>query len=408
MARLSRRTLILAPPVLVPLGLSLVLLLWAACGDDGASTDSGVSGDSAIGDSASPNDSSSPTDTGTEADSASTDSATPPDASRPPARDRLMYVSVGGEPRLAVVTLGADGTMTARSEFDLTLPANPGAMTYARTARRLYLGVGGRLATVRLEDDGRPRISGFTPGVGNPVYVETANSEATVLTAYFGDDFLRSYDASGTPPHGEVDSAATAEEPHAARIGPSGLLYVPHRNGQTTDWYSVAAGGTLTRSGGLAAEAGAGPRHIAFSPDGSFAYVINEFTDSVSAHTIAADGSLTRMQTITTLPAGFDGDSNTCADVHVTPDGRFLYGSNRGHDSLAMFAIAEDGRLTGLGQVATEARPREFDLSPDGRFVVAAGQDSGALQSYRIEDDGTLTSVARLDVGAGLRWVIID
>ncbi len=405
MARLSRRTLVLAPSLLV---LSLLLLLWAACGDDGASTDGSVSDDSAVMDSASPTDSSSPADTGTEGDSAPTDSATPPDASRPPARDRLMYVSVGGEPRLAVVTLGANGTMTARSEFDLTLPANPGAMAYARTTRRLYVGVAPRIATLRLADDGRPTIVGFTPGTGNPVYIETANAGATVLTAYFGDDLLRSHDVSGDPPHGETDMADTAEEPHAARIGPSGLLYVPHRNGQITDWYSVAADGSLTRSGGLAAEAGAGPRHIAFSPDGAFAYVINEFTDSVSVHTIAADGSLTRIQTISTLPAGVDGDTNTCADVHVTPDGRFLYGSNRGHDSLAMFAIGADGRLTDLGQVATEARPREFDLSPDGRFVVAAGQDSGALQSYRIEDDGTLTSVARLDVGPGLRWVIID
>ncbi|NIS33577.1 MAG: beta-propeller fold lactonase family protein, partial [Actinobacteria bacterium] len=82
-------------------------------------------------------------------------------------------------------------------------------------------------------------------------------------------------------------------------------------------------------------------------------------------------------QTITTLPAGFDGDTNTCADVHVTPDARFVYGSNRGHDSIAMFAIGTDGMLTALGTVDTEARPREFDVSPDGRFVVVAGQDSG-------------------------------
>ena len=94
--------------------------------------------------------------------------------------------------------------------------------------------------------------------------------------------------------------------------------------------------------------------------------------------------------------------------MHVTPDGRFVYGSNRGHDSLAMFAIGADGSLSELGTVPTEARPRKFDVSPDGRFVVAAGQGSGQLQSYRVEDDGTLTMVDRLAVGDDLLWVAID
>ncbi|NIS33576.1 MAG: hypothetical protein GWN07_23825, partial [Actinobacteria bacterium] len=67
------------------------------------------------------------------------------------------------------------------------------------------------------------------------------------ITAYFGDDRLRAHDASGAPPHGEVDSASTAEEPHQAIIAPGGLLYVPHRNGQITDWYDVAADGSLSR-----------------------------------------------------------------------------------------------------------------------------------------------------------------
>jgi 6-phosphogluconolactonase len=322
-----------------------------------------------------------------------------------------MYVSVGSAPRLAVVTLAADGSMSARSAFDLTLPGNPGAMTYARTTRRLYVGIGGsggRVATVDLDGEGRPSLAGVTEGTGNAVYVETANDESTMITAYFGDDRLRSHDVSGAPPHGESDTADTSEEPHQAIIAPNGMLYVPHRDGQVTDWYEVEPDGTLNRGGGLDAEAGVGPRHAAFSPDGAFAYVINEYADSVSAHRVEGDGALDRFQTVTTLPAAFDGAMNTCADVHVTPDGRFLYGSNRGHHSLAMFSIGADGSLTPLGQVGTEDTPREFDVSPDGRFVVAAGQGSGFLQSYAVQADGTLTSVDRLMVGDGLRWVIID
>jgi 6-phosphogluconolactonase len=282
-------------------------------------------------------------------------------------------------------------------------------MAYARTARRLYVGLGNGIGTVALDGAGVPSFVGRTDGTGNPVYLAVAHGDEVLVSAYFGDDRVKTHDVSGAPPHDELDSIPTNDEPHAALIGPTGArVYVPHRNGNVTSWYDVAADGTLGMGDTLGAEAGVGPRHISFTPSGAYAYVINEYADSVSSHRVLADGALERFQTITTLPMGVAGDSNTCADVHVTPDGRFLYGSNRGHDSLAMFSIGGDGTLTSLGTISTEARPREFDVSPDGRFVVAAGQDSGALQSYRVEDDGTLTSVDRLDVGPNPLWVIID
>lgn len=110
-----------------------------------------------------------------------------------------------------------------------------------------------------------------------------------------------------------------------------------------------------------------------------------------------------------TLPADTHpgSEDNICADLHVTPDGRFLYGSNRGHDSLAMFAIGADGSLEWLGAVPAPAFPREFDISPDGSWVVAAGQHTGQLESYRVHQDGSLDSVGRLRVGDDPRWVII-
>ncbi len=380
-----------------------LLLALSACGDDSAPADTGVDTGTVM-DTGTTMDTGTVTDTGTTSDS-SADSAVADTLA--PARDRLMYVSTG-QSRLAVVTLAADGTMSAVSDFELTLPNGSGAMTYARSAQRLYLGVGGDIATVDLDTDGRPSLAGVTSGTGTPVYLQPNADESVLVSAYFGDDLLRTSDVTGAPPHPELDTAMTPDEPHMATFGPNGMLYVPHRNGEVVEWYDVGADGTLARQGSLDSEAGAGPRHAAFTPDGAFAYVINEFADSVSAHTVAADGSLTRIQTLTTLPAGFDGDMNTCADVHVTPDGRFVYGSNRGHDSIAMFEIQSDGMLSPLGTVSTEATPREFDVSPDGRFVVAAGQGNGFLQSYVVESDGTLTSVNRLMVGGSLRWVIID
>jgi 6-phosphogluconolactonase len=325
-----------------------------------------------------------------------------------PAVARLMYVSTGGGNELRVVQLQADGMMLAMPGMTVNLGGSTGAMAYARSTRRLFVGVGQDIATLALDDAGAPSLSAMTVGTGTPVYLEVAKNETILVSAYFGLDQLKTHDISVAPPHPLLDTKSSAEEPHLAKVGPGGLVYVPHRSGDTVQWYSLSNLGALSFVGELAAEVGVGPRHLTFAPDQSHAYLINEMGDSISTHTVASDGSLTRVETISTIPLGADADSNNCADVHITPNGKYLYGSNRGHDSIAMFSIGADGRLTSLGTVPTETTPREFDMSPDGRFVVVAGQGNGFLQSYRVEDEGTLTSVDRLDLGNDPRWVIID
>lgn len=379
------------------------LALLCACGDDAAVPDSGGARDGGR-----PPDASGRDAGDTPVDAGDSDAGGGPDAGEP-VRERLMYVSVGGENRIAVVRLGTDGIMTPESDLDLDLPGGPGPMAFARAARRIYVGIGGSIGTVSLDGEGRPSLEGRTMMTGNPVYLALARGEDVLVSGYFGDDLIKTHDVTGAPPHGEIVEASTPNEPHCTFVAAGGTrVYVPHRNANTTTWWDVAADGMLTRSGELDADGNVGPRHIHFTPDESFAYLVNEYDDSVSSHRVMGDGSLERFQTISTLPEGVDGDTNTGADVHVTPDGRFVYSSNRGHDSLAMFSIGAGGMLTFLGTVPTEDTPREFDVSPDGRFVVAAGQGSGQLQSYRVEDDGMLTMVDRLDVGANLLWVVMD
>jgi 6-phosphogluconolactonase len=132
---------------------------------------------------------------------------------------------------------------------------------------------------------------------------------------------------------------------------------------------------------------GAGPRHFAFHPQGRFAYVINELQSSVTmfAHD-AAQGSFEELQTISTLPADFQGD-NTTAEILVHPTGRFLYGSNRGHDSIAVFAIdPEHGRLQAVQHQATGGQtPRNFGIDPTGQFLLAANQASDNVAVFRID-----------------------
>ena len=131
---------------------------------------------------------------------------------------------------------------------------------------------------------------------------------------------------------------------------------------------------------------GAGPRHFTFHPNGEFAYVINELNSTITAYRyIAQNGSLAEIQTVKTLPADFSG-SNTCADIHVSPDGNYLYGSNRGHDSIAIFRVdSGNGELQLVGHESTRGKtPRNFAIDPTGTYLLAANQDSDNIVVFRI------------------------
>jgi 6-phosphogluconolactonase len=138
--------------------------------------------------------------------------------------------------------------------------------------------------------------------------------------------------------------------------------------------------------------AGEGPRHLAFHPNGKFAYVNTEMGLNVVAFSVERNGGLKQFQSLPTLPAGADAKGVSTAEIFVHPNGRTLYVSNRGHDSIAVYAIAPDGKLTLLQHMlGTPAMPRGFGLSADGRWLVCAGQKSGTLNAYRIGRDGKLT-----------------
>src|SRR5262249_10127381 len=140
-----------------------------------------------------------------------------------------------------------------------------------------------------------------------------------------------------------------------------------------------AATGKLTDAGKAPGGAEkAGPRHLAFHPTQNLAFTSDEEGSSITAYRFDPASGLKPLQTLSTLPADFKG-ANTTAEVKVHPGGKFVWVSNRGHDSLAGFAIDESGKLTALGQTPTEKTPRSFDVTPDGRFVLAAGEGSGKL-----------------------------
>ena len=138
---------------------------------------------------------------------------------------------------------------------------------------------------------------------------------------------------------------------------------------------------------------GAGPRHLTFHPNGKHVYVINELANSITLFDYEPEsGLLIERQTISTLPKEFDGKSY-CADLKITPDGRFLYGTNRGHDSLAAYRLGPDGRLTLLGIVPSLGKgPQNLAITPGGELLLCANMPGNNVAVFRIDP-----AIRRLD-----------
>ncbi|MFP3895270.1 MAG: lactonase family protein [Anaerolineales bacterium] len=139
---------------------------------------------------------------------------------------------------------------------------------------------------------------------------------------------------------------------------------------------------------------GAGPRHFAFHPNGEYVYVITELANTIVAFSYDEDrGVLDEIQTVSALPKDFD-ETSYCADIHILPSGKFLYGSNRGHDSIVIFSIDEEtGKLAYVDHESTQGEtPRNFCIDPSGNFLLAANQDTDNIVTFRIDQDtGKLT-----------------
>ncbi len=186
-------------------------------------------------------------------------------------------------------------------------------------------------------------------------------------------------------------SRQTGPHPHAIDADPPDrFVFVPDLGTDEVVAYRFNPGaGTLAPNNpsALATTPGAGPRHIAFHPNGKWAYVINELDSTLNALRYDSErGVLTQMDTVSTLPAGAK-EENITGEVIVHPNGRFLYGSNRGHDSIAVFAIDQTtGRLISLGHCPAGGRsPRNFNIDPSGKFILSANLDSDSVTVLKLD-----------------------
>lgn len=331
----------------------------------------------------------------------------------------VVYVSESGDNRISVFTLNeTSGALNRSSALDL--PGSPGSLALRKDRSRLYASVRStvQFATLSVNPtDGTLSAPVLAPAGSNAAYIHLDASEQWLLSASYSDgrvsvSALQDGVVTGAP----VQSVATGPKAHCVRTDAAGrFAFAPHVMplNQVAQFRFDAASGRLTPNTPphLNGAEGAGPRHMAFHPNGRWAYLVNEQGQSVTqCEYDAATGSLSRRDTWSTTPPDWDKSKGSCADIHVSPDGRFVYASNRGHDSLAVFAVNEEtGALTSLGQTATEKTPRSFALSPgNGSWVVSAGQGSDTLMVYRRNPEtGALTPLGTTPCGRSPAWVLI-
>ena len=247
-----------------------------------------------------------------------------------------------------------------------------------------------------------------------PPYLSLDNTCSFLLSSYYGLGYVGVHDMSGACVLADqpLQMLPTAIHAHSIQTDRSNrFAFVPHTNPANAifQFRFDEQTGRLTPNDPPEVQPATpeGPRHFAFHPTRDLLYSINENGSTISAyHFNPESGTLSPFQVISTLPEGFDRTGNTTAEIKIAPNGQFLYGSNRGHDSLALFAIGDDGRLTTKGHYPTETTPRFFELDPSGRFAYAVGQGSGRLASYRIDAaTGALTPLEQHEVGEIPLWI---
>ena len=326
-----------------------------------------------------------------------------------------LYVSMAPEQKIQVYRL--DASSGALTGVDTTaVEGTPGALSVDPRKQFLFASLRSTstLASYRI-DPASGKLQHLStaalPQGENAAYVSTDRSGRWLLSASYaaGKVVVHAIGEDGKIQSPAVQTVTTEQTAHCIAIDRGNrFVLVPHVAPNAVFQFRLnAERGTLTDAGKApGGKVKAGPRHLAFHPTKDLAFTSDEQGSSITAYSFDAAAGLKPLQTLSTLPDDFTG-RNTTAEVKVHPSGKFVWVSNRGHDSLAGFAIDDAGKLSALGQTPTEKTPRSFEIDPSGRFAFGAGEGSGKLAVYRINpDSGELSRIKTVDVGQSLTWVM--
>jgi 6-phosphogluconolactonase len=326
-----------------------------------------------------------------------------------------LYLSVAGEQKIAIYAIDpVQGTLIHRT--DIVTNGEPGALTFDPGRRHLFAAIRstGELASFRIDHtSGVVTHVNTVPAGDDPAHISTDQAGRLLLTAYYraAKVTVHTIAADGSLSEEPLQTVETADKAHAVLADPTNrFVFVPHTGPNTIFQFTFQA-----KTGRLAANAvpkvttpeGTGPRHLVFHPTKQIVYVVNEQGGSVTGYALDPKAStLAPFQTASTLPVGFNG-TNATAEIKIHPTAKFLYASNRGHDSIACFILDDEGKLTVAGQVPTEKTPRSFDIDPRGEFLYSAGESSGKVAAYRIDEkNGRSEWLRSYTVGKQPWWVM--
>lgn len=330
-----------------------------------------------------------------------------------------LYVTLQGDDKILRFSIHPN---TGKLELQETMAVAGGPAPLALSPARTFLYIGRRgdceVSSFRIDPQtGELSQIGTVALESDPCYMATDRTGRFLLSAYYqaGKAAVHPIGTDGVAYGPPVAWRDTARGAHCFQTDPSNqFAFVPHIAGNGPNaifqFRFDAQTGHITPNTPpqVKPERNDGPRHFCFHPHKDILYFSNEQGCGVTAyHFDATSGTLSPFQTISTLPAGFTG-RNTCAQIQITPSGRFLYAPNRGHNSIAGFTVDEaTGRLTPIGHMLTEPVPRAVGVDPSGNFFYAAGLESGRLAAYRIDSStGALSPIETYAVGARPMWVL--
>ena len=339
-----------------------------------------------------------------------------------------VYVANAEDGDIGLYTLRDDGTLQPGPRFK----AGPMVGPMSVSPDRRFLVAAVRAKPFQAYSYAIERASGALEPLGSgPLhesfpYITHDRTGRYLLSASYGAHLIS---VNPVMPDGTVGPPAqvipTARNAHAIITDRTNrFVFVPHLGTDQVFQFTFDE-----KSGRLAAntppvlqlEAGTGPRHLVASPDNKFVFLLNELTATVSTLALE-DGLLKEVSSASALPPesklnpgmprpqpGRDLSNDIWAsDIHLTPNGRFLYAAERTSSSIGAFSVdASSGKLTYLGSTPTEKQPRGFRIDPSGRFMVVSGEKSETVSSYAVEADGRLRALGKAPTGKGSNWVEI-
>ena len=335
-----------------------------------------------------------------------------------------IYTLTSKPAALESFILKTDGTLKALQSLEI--PETPMTIAHSIDKKFLYLGLRakspqGKLLTIQLDSAGNATlISENTFEFQLRFIVPDKTGKFLLFADYFGGQTGVLELKNGVPTGKIFSKVATEKFAHGITLSKDNKnAYVPHTQPNSVYHFNFnEKNGTLTKvesveGPGRDAEMFA-PRHIKLHPSLPFLFTSNEHKGGISSWKVGATGKITLQQTLSSLPKDFTGRS-TAADIHITPDGKFVYVSNRGGkgasskfgiNTIAGFSIDSQGKLSSIGFFEAAGRPRSFTISPNGKFLISAGQSDKKLMVSKIETSGKLkkTSIAKLKGKA--TWII--